>query len=66
MERIKRVGNSVGKSTWPGGDCFVPADTGLLSGEKFTITGIQRRKDGTIVRNCKPGEETTFVAQIDV
>jgi hypothetical protein len=40
----------------------VPEHMGYKEGDTFTIKGIKRLKDGTTIYNCKPGEETIFIA----
>jgi hypothetical protein len=53
------------KAVWPGGFCTVPPELAqtLKTGDKFTIAGLRRRKDGTYTWRCKPGNETVFTAQ---
>lgn len=54
---------AIRKSMWPGGFIDTPSIAGLVDGDKFTIQGICRFKDGRITRNCKAGFETVFVAR---
>jgi hypothetical protein len=53
------------KAMWPSGVCMIPPELSqtIKDGEKFTISGIQRKKDGTYNMACKPGEETVFTAK---
>jgi hypothetical protein len=53
------------KAMWPNGFCTVPPELAptLKTGDKFTIAGLRRRKDGTYTLRCKPGNETVFTAQ---
>ncbi len=53
------------KAMWPDGFCAVPPELAptLKTGDKFTIAGLRRRKDGTFTLRCKPGNETVFIAQ---
>jgi hypothetical protein len=53
------------KTMWPDGFCTVPPELAptLKTGDKFTIAGLRRRKDGTFTWRCKPGNETVFTAQ---
>jgi len=34
-------------------------------GDKVTIQGIRRRKDGTYTKRCKPGNETVFTIRVN-
>jgi hypothetical protein len=46
----------------PSGSVSVPPDVPLADGERFTIAGVKRLKNGTIFFDCKPGQETVFVS----
>jgi len=37
----------------------------LNPGDKFTVAGLRKYKDGTYTLRCKPGNETVFTAQDD-
>lgn len=43
----------------------VPPEAGIPDGDKFTISGHRREKDGTIITNCAPGTETVFTARVN-
>ena len=54
---------------WPSGTVEIPLDeclmrSGIKDGDMFTIAGVKRHKNGVIVRDCKPGTETTWVAKM--
>ncbi len=51
---------------WPSGYINVPDDEHcklMNNGDEITITGVKRLNDGTIVENCKPGQETVWVVK---
>ena len=60
----ERLARKAQRQMWPSGEVQAPADTGLEEGDKFTIAGMRRLKNGHITRNCKPGTETVWIAKV--
>jgi hypothetical protein len=46
-------------------EVHVPGSVLLKKGDKFTISGLRRMKDGSFTTSCKPGKETIFVANVN-
>ena len=44
---------------------IVPKDGFFKEGDKFTVAGLRHMKDGTMIMNCKSGEETTMIAVVE-
>lgn len=40
----------------------IPEELGYKEGDTFTVKGIKKLEDGSFIYNCKPGEETIFIA----
>lgn len=36
----------------------------MTTGTRFKIPGHKRMPDGTLIKNCKPGDETIFICNI--
>jgi hypothetical protein len=51
---------------WPDGFCTIHDElkSKIKDGDKFTIQGLRRRKDGTYETNCKYGKETVWIAEV--
>ena len=44
---------------------YVSPSYGIKAGDVITIAGVKKKKDGTVITNCKKGKETKFVAKIN-
>jgi hypothetical protein len=42
----------------------IPYDMELKDGDRFTVKGHKRLRNGVLIKNCKPGEETVFTARV--
>ena len=45
-------------------EIFADVNSKIKDGDKITIKGIKLLENGTIERNCLPGEETVLTAKI--
>jgi hypothetical protein len=63
-KREKELEQAFNRGIEQGFPVTVPKDCGLENGEKFTIPGVRYMKNGTIIMNCKLGEETAMIARI--
>jgi len=42
----------------------VPSELNVKEGDTFTLKGVKRLEDGSVIYDCKPGEETIFIAGV--
>lgn len=65
MNRAERRAKHKKDKTKPVTMFGLPESTGLKNGDVFTIAGYKKLKNGNLIKDCKPGEETMFTAEIE-